>query len=206
MSHDKVFDPDGDVTLILPGNLDEFGIPIESMGGKSQKSNVRMIVSSKHLTLASEVFKAMLSSNFQEGITLRSVGSVTFNLPDDEPIAFEILMNMVHGKFRLVPAKVTLANVTSLAVLVDKYRLQEVAEVMTKRWLEQHEAWDDFCKKSELTNDHLCYMKIFSVFEREDALQEIMMRIGLIAKNAAFQDNFGKEFYEILPVSVKAIH
>lgn len=45
---------------------------------------VEMLVSAKHLMLASPVFYAMFKYNFLEGDTLRSTGRVEVPLPDDD--------------------------------------------------------------------------------------------------------------------------
>jgi hypothetical protein len=58
---------------------------------------IRMLVSSRHLMLASPVFKAMLQhSNFKEGEELHSTGKVSVPLPDDEPDAFKILLDIIQ--------------------------------------------------------------------------------------------------------------
>jgi hypothetical protein len=58
---------------------------------------IRMLVSSRHLMLASPVFKAMLQhSNFKEGEELHSTGKVEVPLPDDDPDAFKILLDIIQ--------------------------------------------------------------------------------------------------------------
>ena len=73
---DHVFDPNGDITLIMNSRpehdrtLEGGGTPAES-GAEStlvQENvglDVRMLVSSRHLILASSVFKAMLQDRFK---------------------------------------------------------------------------------------------------------------------------------------------
>lgn len=61
------------------------------------EKEIRMLVSSRHLMLASPVFKAMLQhSNFKEGDELHSTGSVEVPLPDDDPDAFKILLDIIQ--------------------------------------------------------------------------------------------------------------
>src|SRR3954466_2087820 len=89
----------------------------------SSGGETRMHVSSKHLTLASPVFHAMLKrSVFKEGIDLAAGGTVEIPLPDDNPAAFGILLWMIHGKFSQVQRKVDLKLLAKIAILVDKYQ------------------------------------------------------------------------------------
>jgi hypothetical protein len=96
---DHVFDPNGDITLIMNSRPEHDrtseggGTPAES-GAEStlvQENvglDVRMLVSSRHLILASSVFEAMLQDRFKEGQALRSTGYLELPLPDDDPVAF----------------------------------------------------------------------------------------------------------------------
>jgi hypothetical protein len=60
-------------------------------------TEVRMVVSSKHMMVCSPVFRAMLQhGNFKEGQALRSSDVAEVPLPDDDPDMFIILLNIVH--------------------------------------------------------------------------------------------------------------
>lgn len=97
---------------------------------------VHMQVSSRHLMLASPVFAAMLDRNkFKEGVTLHSEGSVEIELPDDDPDAFIVLLNVVHGHTRTVPRRTTLFMLNQIAILVNKYHMVEVIEVFSDMWI-----------------------------------------------------------------------
>lgn len=97
--------------------------------------DVEMLVSAKHLMLASPVFKAMFKHNFVEGETLRSTGKVEVALPDDDTTAMEIVLNIIHGRVRQVPKEVTLDIATALSILVDKYQMLEVVELHVELWM-----------------------------------------------------------------------
>ncbi len=95
-----------------------------------------MRVSSRKVMLASPVFKAMLKHSFMEGTTLRATGKVEVPLPDDDPVAFALLMDIVHDtKGRAAPVMDTLF-LTKLAILVDKYRLQQYVATHSDEWVE----------------------------------------------------------------------
>lgn len=68
---------------------------------------VHMLVSSKHMMLASPVFRAMLRPDtFKEGQTLQAAGKLEVSLPDDDPVALVVLLNIIHGQTRKVPRRV----------------------------------------------------------------------------------------------------
>lgn len=91
--------------------------------------DVKLLVSSRHMILASRVLKAMLRGPFIEGQTLRESGEFEIALSEDDTIAFIILMDIVHGRTSRVPRTVTLNLLTTLSLLVDKYELLEAVDV-----------------------------------------------------------------------------
>ena len=102
--------------------------------------DVRIRVSSKHLTLASPVFRAMLKVKYKEGLDLCSQGHVELPLPDDNPAAFLIILRLIHGQIRKVPRKIDFWMLTELAILVDKYELSETVEMLLDFWLQDLES------------------------------------------------------------------
>ena len=117
------FDPDGDVFLLVRNNaMDECSEPI------------RMQVSSKHLSLASPVFKAMLSRNFLEGATLNTMGSLQMNLDDDSQ-ALVVLLSVIHCQPSKIPSNIDLNLLVGIATLVDKYQLHEAAALLSGQWV-----------------------------------------------------------------------
>lgn len=115
------FDDDGDLLLHLHASETE--------------ELADMTVSSKHLILASPVFKAMFRPDtFREGELLKSRDLAEVDLPDDDPEAFEILMNILHGWSSKVPEQVTLELLTKLSVLADKYQILEPLTVYLRQW------------------------------------------------------------------------
>ncbi|PQE27457.1 hypothetical protein CJF31_00009080 [Rutstroemia sp. NJR-2017a BVV2] len=95
-----------------------------------------MLVSSKHMMLVSAVFKAMLQhGNFSEGAALRFNGKAEVPLPEDDPDALKILVDVIHSRHKHVPKKVDLDLLTHVAILVDKYRLHEAVELYSDIWI-----------------------------------------------------------------------
>jgi hypothetical protein len=89
------------------------------------------------MMLASPVFKAMLQrGNFKEGRELGFTGSVSIPLPDDNPEAFVVILNIIHGRNRAVPRQVSMELMTNISILVDKYQMVEAVEVFSCSWIE----------------------------------------------------------------------
>jgi hypothetical protein len=127
-------DPDGDLLL----KFSRFS-NVESQADEAVEPvfNVHMRVSSKHLTMVSPVFKAMLHrGNFREGRELGNTGSVDVPLPDDNPDAFLIILDVLHGYHRKVPRDISLLMLTCISILVDKYQMVEAVEVFSNGWIE----------------------------------------------------------------------
>lgn len=95
---------------------------------------VRMLVSSKHMSVASPVFKDILKAGFSEGIELKRTGKAELSLHDDDSKAWNILLNIIHGNFRSVPLDISLSMFTQIALLCHKYQMHEVAYVFTPAW------------------------------------------------------------------------
>jgi hypothetical protein len=151
-----IYDPDSDLVLLLSNRFEDDQQPppndiSENIVDESETvllrdsninenkedraTDIHMLVSSKHMKLASRVFKAMLSNNFSEGHALHSSGKLELPLPDDDPAAFKILLNIIHGQPRVVPHQVGLTLCSRLAATIDKYELHEVVEVFSDIWM-----------------------------------------------------------------------
>ncbi|MCJ1476644.1 hypothetical protein MMC13_005312 [Lambiella insularis] len=184
-------DPHGDLVLILKADShvvheksnDSSNIENDEQADTSlpvtnseslEQGEVRMRVSSKHLALASKVFKLMLKPGYLEGNKLLSQGYVELPLPDDNQAALLILMNLIHGKLKKVPRKITLEMLTELAILVDKYELLEITEVFRDCWFEDLKT----SIPQEFNQDLLPWLCISWVF----AETEVFRRVTMIAK------------------------
>lgn len=115
---------------LIPGDIDEPAVADEE--DAYQMFHIR--VSSKHLILASRVFKRLLQGSFKEGQQLSSQDHIVLPLPEDNPAALLVLLNLIHGQTRKVPRTVDLWMLTELAILVDKYELLEATEMTMEHW------------------------------------------------------------------------
>ncbi|KAG4428533.1 hypothetical protein IFR05_015986 [Cadophora sp. M221] len=108
---------------------------------------VHMRASSRHLMLASPTFLSMLGPGYREGSVLQAQGSVIIPLADDDPDALIILLNVIHGKTRVVPREVDLHTLAKIATLVDYYHMHETVELWSDIWIEKiglHEIEDEY--------------------------------------------------------------
>ena len=158
-------DPDGDVVLILSARQSNAPKPpsleLKSGTGSDDKSTIstsaasdsnesqpmthashiippgeRIVrVSSKHLILASSVFKAMLGNGFREGAHLSLLGELTLPLPEDDANTLVILLDLIHGRLKRVPRQFDLERLITISILVDKYQLHEVVEMVADVWI-----------------------------------------------------------------------
>jgi hypothetical protein len=155
-------------------------------------TDVHMRVSSKHLILASPTFRSMLGPNFEEGQRLRIEGSTDIALGDDDPDAFEILLNIVHGLTRRVPRSVSLDMLTKLAVLVNYYQMHEAVELFSDTWI-------DTLVKEGLPQSYgpeaVCWLLITWVFHKPLEFRSVSRVIEL-----GCDENLEDDFDEGLPI------
>ena len=104
--------------------------------GPTWPDEIRIRVSSKHLMLASSVFKRLLKLGSTEGV---KYGRAQLRLPDDNPTALLILMNLIHGQLRKIPEKVDMDTLIEISLLVGKYELVESTGWFADRWLSELE-------------------------------------------------------------------
>ncbi|KAF4629273.1 hypothetical protein G7Y89_g8869 [Cudoniella acicularis] len=105
---------------------------------ESGRELVRLRVSSKAMSIAPPIFKAMLQLNiFEEGTALAAGGQATIPLPDDDLAAFKILLDIIHLRSRQVPRQVSLATMANIVLLIDKYQILETIELYVDLWAPQ---------------------------------------------------------------------
>ncbi|CZR60555.1 uncharacterized protein PAC_10451 [Phialocephala subalpina] len=202
------FDPMGNLTFILQNRIKEK----EPRRGSilSYKSYVKdrgdpqiyMRVSSKLIMKASPVFKTMLKYTFLEGATLKKFGKVSVPLPDDDPVPFAVLMNIIHGRSRWqhVPRQVDLLFLTRLAMLVEKYMLREACENFIADWFEGIRL--DI--PQSFTPDLIHWLCISWVFRRPDEFNHVT-RILERESNGLDLDTYSRDLKADLPIPQRVI-
>lgn len=104
--------------------------PIPGNAGRE----TRFRVSSKHLALVSAYFEKMFTPQWWEGQELSSNGSIELKIPDTDPDAFLIILNIIHLRRRKIPSSVSLEMLTELAVLTDYFQCHEALEPYPSIW------------------------------------------------------------------------
>lgn len=117
-------------------------------------------MSSRHLALSSPVFKHIFDECLTNNRQPWSSSLTELPLHEDDPDALLILLHAIHGRFRRVPRKVDLKTLTQIAILVDKYELLEVTDLLLDHWLRDIE--DTF--PSTFDNDLLSRIYIVYIF------------------------------------------
>lgn len=145
----------------------------------------------------SPVFTTMLKYTFLEGATLKKFGKVSVPLPDDDPVPFAVLMNIVHGRSRWqhVPRHVDLHFLTRLAMLVEKYMLREACENFISDWFEGIKL--DI--PQSLTPDLMHWLCVSWVFRRPDEFNHVT-RIMERESNGLDLDTYSRELKADLPI------
>lgn len=158
MPTQHVFDPDGDIILEIGGiasSANPESVKSSDAGGESlTQATILLIsasdtddaggsnaivsarVSSKHMTLASPVFKSMLEARFAEGQQLRIEGALKLALPDDDPKALLLLLNILYHRWANISKKLSLQMLVEVATLVDKYNLSYLPPMLVEVWFQ----------------------------------------------------------------------
>jgi len=87
------------------------------------KAGIHMIVSSKHMIMASTFFKDTLISGI----------SVVF-LHESKAPAFEILLRIIHNQNKLVPRKLGVSELLHIVSAIKLYKLHESTELFADIW------------------------------------------------------------------------
>lgn len=137
-----VLDPSGDISLILKSGNDRRGAR-ERRGLSSENRfatendgifEINVQASSEQLALASNFFKGVLFGNSPINALNLAISRVTFFVEAPNMEAFVMLLSIIHGNGQAIPRTVSLSMLTSLAVLVDRYDLHEIAGIFCVNW------------------------------------------------------------------------
>lgn len=149
-----IMDPSGDVllTLISPDALfavwEDAGISKTDEQALDPDLNlihalpplpevVTFLLSSRHLSLASPVLKTMLSGGWMEGVKVDSKSPYELTAESWSTEAFAMVMNIIHGRWSLVPRTVSLEILAKIAVIVDYYDIREPLQLISSLWMKE---------------------------------------------------------------------
>ncbi|KAJ5154030.1 uncharacterized protein N7500_009469 [Penicillium coprophilum] len=162
-------DTDGDVVLFTPKTP-----LIDISKGNVPGNYARFQVSSKHLALSSAYFKRMLKDRWAEGEALRTNGSAEIPVNDCKPDILLIILNLIHGQLRQVPLRLSLQQLSDIAVATDFFQCHEVVEVFAGIWIKDLwwplsiPGWSPFSLSLE---DMRTWLMISCVFKSPDVFE-----------------------------------
>ncbi|KAH7114094.1 hypothetical protein EDB81DRAFT_824085 [Dactylonectria macrodidyma] len=142
----------------------------------SRRTKIRFQVSSRHLTLASPIFRAMLDGPWKEGTASKeSLRSIMANTWDVD--ALLIVLNIIHGHHRKVPKSLSLEMLTKVSTIVDYYNCHEIVEIFADRWLNgMARAPPDYYGRDSTL--FLCVAWVFRWSGHVKAMTELALRHG----------------------------
>ena len=91
--------------------------------------------SSKHLTLASQVFHARLSSSQPEGAALKAIGYAVMAIACSKVEALLIVLHALHSQTQQLPRQISLDVLRDIAILVDSYKLHNAVGAFLGHWI-----------------------------------------------------------------------
>ncbi|KAL4908623.1 hypothetical protein BDW74DRAFT_175306 [Aspergillus multicolor] len=115
---DEVIDADGDLTVVCGG--------------------VSFQVFTQPIACASPVFRAMLLSDFAEGVAVRKSEPskpAVVELPEDDPEAFHIFCDLAHHKLDHLPRDLEVDSMDKLAIFADKYQCALLMKTKGRSWI-----------------------------------------------------------------------
>ncbi|KAL5042065.1 hypothetical protein BDW71DRAFT_200860 [Aspergillus fruticulosus] len=118
---------------------EESAYPLEpaetGVHGQQEETCFRIQVSAKHLTLASPVFKKILTGGWKESVTYLRKGSVEITAESWDLEALLVLLRSIHCQNHHMPRKLTLEMLAKVAVLADYYDCREAIDILGHIWI-----------------------------------------------------------------------
>ncbi|KIL86902.1 hypothetical protein FAVG1_09455 [Fusarium avenaceum] len=142
-------------------------------------TQVEFRVSSRHLSLASPVFRAMLESKFKESQP-NEQGLYEIQATEWDAEALVILLDIIHGHHRDVPKRISVETLSHIAIIVDYYGCHEIMELVFTAWMAYRGDFEDFVKQ-----DPSRWLFISWVF-RQELLFTVATKMLLLYDNGKY--------------------
>jgi hypothetical protein len=144
-----------------------------SVPEEAYEDEIHYHVSSRHLMLASPIFKRALDKDgFEESVRNEKDGLFHIDASDWDAEAFLIVMRIIHGRNRQVPKEIALEMLAEIAVLEDYYLFGESLEVFKDLWLQKIKEIDvpnTYCR------DLVLWIWVTWVFDVEEHFKKATM-------------------------------
>jgi len=138
-------------------------------------------VSSRHLILASPVFKALLTGGWKEGQPTIN-GEYQITAEGWEADAMVVFLDALHGRYLKIPKTVTLELLAKIAVIVDYYAAHEAMHLLYPLWVRHLRARTFFAKGPPNPRELAMWICITWVFSDEPTFVTIVR--GAVEHNA----------------------
>jgi hypothetical protein len=148
-------DPSGDTLVILPINKGLATKPSTEASTEpslaestEQPAEKQFLCSQKHLTFASRRASKIFLSNFKEA-SKEDDGFYHWKFEDIfDAEAFELVLNIIHGKTRNVPRAVSLNLLAAVASIVDDLECHDTLAFFSQGWILDFEKLAPICTKT----------------------------------------------------------
>ncbi|KAE8349896.1 hypothetical protein BDV28DRAFT_163312 [Aspergillus coremiiformis] len=134
-----VIDPEGEVMLVLQNPNAPFAVWEGDSESKKddtlQKQEFRILVSAKHLTFVSPVFKYALEGNWKEGNVVRAGRVVEITADGWDLEALLMLLKICHCQHHQIPRTISLELLAKILVLADCYQCFDTLRYFTDTWI-----------------------------------------------------------------------
>ncbi|KAK0719289.1 hypothetical protein B0H67DRAFT_532932 [Lasiosphaeris hirsuta] len=189
-------DPEADLLLLVPPRTTAFApwdaaaaaaaassSAVHKSAALASASGLRIKASSKHLALASRIFRNKLQFAGAKG-SVQSDGRVHLGLAEGfEPRAVRIVLDAVHGRGRKVPKAVDLETLAQIALFVDRFQLGDAVEVYADRWIGGLEG----SLPEAYTRDLVLWIYASFVFGRADVFKAVT-KLAAARSNGPIRD------------------
>ncbi|OHW93433.1 hypothetical protein CSPAE12_07871, partial [Colletotrichum incanum] len=117
-------------------HLDDSGDLRLCVGADVDEHPQDFVVCSRALGRSSPVLKAMLFGGFAEARPEEDGREWSIDLPEDSTEAMEIVLNIVHGHFNLVPEKLPLMRLYDVLTITEKYDMTVIVRPWARSWMQ----------------------------------------------------------------------
>ncbi|KAJ4391354.1 hypothetical protein N0V93_004971 [Gnomoniopsis smithogilvyi] len=111
----------------------EGDLRLEVGEGEGKRS---FVICSRALARVSKPFNAMLYGPFAESYSRKVAPDWTVALPEDDPEAFAIILQIVHSNFKMVPPTVSRDELYQITIWTDKYDMTEILQPWAQKWVD----------------------------------------------------------------------
>lgn len=132
-SESKRWKPDPGSPDII--SLDPEGDVILAFKKTDAETQIKYLASSKVLSLASPVFRALFSPAFSEGDRVRKGEVPCIEFPEDDAEAMDVILRILHYSSKGVPFDVAPEPLAAIAIHRDKYDCGKALTVWVRHWL-----------------------------------------------------------------------